>query len=109
AGLFLGIDMGTGGVRACAIDARGDVQGLASTALPAPRQDGDAIDQEPGFGWLAPVTTIRQLGETIDLGRVERIAVDGTSGTLLLIDAAGKPCSLGLMYNDARAVREEER
>ena len=109
AGLFLSIDMGTGGVRACAIDAQGDVQGFASTALPAPRQDGDAIDQEPELWWQAAVTTIRKLGETIDLGRVERIAVDGTSGTLLLIDAAGKPCSLGLMYNDARAVREAER
>ena len=109
AGLFLGIDMGTGGVRACAIDAQGDVQGFASTALPAPRQDGDAIDQEPELWWQAAVTTIRKLGETIDLGRVERIAVDGTSGTLLLIDAIGRPCSPGLMYNDARAVREAAR
>src|SRR5438552_14086598 len=101
--------MGTGGVRACAIDAQGDVQGFASTALPAPRQDGDAIDQEPELWWQASVTTIRKLGETIDLGRVERIAVDGTSGTLLLIDAIGRPCSPGLMYNDARAVREAAR
>jgi len=70
AGLFLGIDMGTGGVRACTIDAQGDVQGFASTALPAPRQDGDAIDQAPELWWQAAVTTIRKLGETIDLGRV---------------------------------------
>ncbi len=47
AGLFLGIDVGTGGVRACAIDARGNIQGAESTTLPPPRQDGNAIDQEP--------------------------------------------------------------
>jgi hypothetical protein len=46
------------------------------------------------------------LGRSVDLAAVQRIAVDGTSGTLLLIDSAGRPCSLGLMYNDARATRE---
>ena len=109
AGLFLGIDIGTGGVRACAVDARGDIQGMASAALPAPRQRGDAIDQEPELWWQAAVTAIIKLGRTIDLERVERIAVDGTSGTLLLIDAAGEPRSLGLMYNDARAAEEAAR
>src|SRR5262249_27261795 len=33
-------------------------------------------------------------------------AVDGTSGTLLLIDDTGRPLSPGLMYNDARAIDE---
>src|SRR5262249_27550731 len=47
--------------------------------------------------------------EAVDLGAVERIAVDGTSGTLLLIDADGQPRSLGLMYNDARAAAEAAR
>ncbi len=106
AGLFLGIDVGTGGVRACAVDAHGDIRGLASATLPPPRQHGDAIDQEPELWWQAAVGAIRKLGEGVDLGDVERIVVDGTSGTLLLIDAAGRPRSLGLMYNDARAAQE---
>ncbi len=109
AGLFLGIDIGTGGVRACAVDGEGYIRGSASTALPAPRQVGDAIDQEPELWWQAAVATIRKLADAIDLGGVERIVVDGTSGTLLLIDAAGTPRSLGLMYNDARAVDEVAR
>src|SRR5437660_11356216 len=101
AGLFLGIDMGTGGVRACAIDAQGDVQGFGSTALPAARQDGDAIDQEPELWWQAAVTTIRKLGETIDLGSVDRIAVGGIPGPLLLIDSISRPWSPGRMHLDA--------
>ncbi|MBR0694063.1 FGGY-family carbohydrate kinase [Bradyrhizobium lablabi] len=109
AGWFLGIDIGTGGVRACAIDARGDVQGMTSTVLPAPRQDGDAVDQDPELWWQAAVTAILKLGEMIDLAHVERIAVDGTSGTLLLIDGAGQPRSRGIMYNDARAAEESAR
>lgn len=105
-GLFLGIDVGTGGVRACAIDVRGEIAGQASSILPPPRQDGDAIDQEPELWWQAALAAIRALGETTDLAGVERIVVDGTSGTLLLIDAAGRPRSPGLMYNDARAANE---
>jgi sugar (pentulose or hexulose) kinase len=102
--LFLGIDLGTGGVRACAIDADARIVGIATTALPAPRQDGDAIDQEPALWWNAVVETVGKLG--VDRGAIRRISVDGTSGTLLLTDGDGKPLTSGLMYNDARAGAE---
>jgi len=108
-GLFLGIDVGTGGVRACAIDAHGDIRGMDSVALPSPRQDGSAIDQDPELWWHAADAAIRKLGGKIDLTHIERISVDGTSGTLLLIDAAGQPRTAGLMYNDARASTEAAR
>jgi len=108
-GMFLGIDIGTSGVRACAVDARGDIQGMESTPLAPPRQDGNAIDQDPECWWHATAVTISKLGPSIDLEAVERICVDGTSGTLLLIDADGRPCTPGLMYNDARAAKEAGR
>src|SRR6516225_9655697 len=109
ADLFVGIDIGTGGVRACAINARAEIEGTAAAPLPSPRQQGDAIDQEPELWWQAMVMAIWKLGQAVDLGRVARIAVDGTSGTLLLIDADGEPRSPGLMYNDARAAKEAAR
>ncbi|CCD93541.1 putative carbohydrate kinase [Bradyrhizobium sp. ORS 375] len=107
--LFVGIDVGTSGVRACATDGRGTIQGSSAVLLAAPVQDGDAIEQDPELWWQAVVAALHQLGERVDLGAVARIAVDGTSGTLLLIDAGGRPCSPGLMYNDARAVQEASR
>jgi len=102
--LFLGIDLGTGGVRACAIDANARIVGIATTTLPAPRQDGDAIDQAPELWFRAMVETVRKL--TVDRAAIRRISVDGTSGTLLLTDGDGKPLTPGLMYNDARAGAE---
>ena len=107
--LFLGIDVGTSGVRACAIDGAERVVGAASVPLPPPRQDDNAIDQEPGYWWRATCEAVQALGRSVDLKDVWRIAVDGTSGTLLLTDAAGRPCSPGLMYNDARATAEAAR
>lgn len=82
---------------------------MDSVALAPPRQDGNAVDQDPELWWHATVAAIGKLGGKIDLASVERISVDGTSGTLLLIDADGRPCSTGLMYNDARAVTEAAR
>jgi sugar (pentulose or hexulose) kinase len=105
--LFLGIDLGTGGVRACAIDGQARIVGIATTALPAPRQEGDAIDQEPGLWWNAVVETLGKLD--VDRTSIQRISVDGTSGTLLLTDGDGRPLTAGLMYNDARAGAEATR
>ena len=107
--LFLGIDIGTSGVRACAIDGTERVIASAAATLPPPRQDGTAIDQDPEIWWRAVLEAIVALGRSVELARVRRIAVDGTSGTLLLLDAAGHPCSAGLMYNDARATAEAMR
>ncbi len=104
--IVLGIDLGTSGVRVCAIDGAEAVVGSSSTALPPPRQLGAAIEQDPELWWRAVVETMTTLGRSLDLSRVSRIAVDGTSGTLLLVDDAGQPCSAGLMYNDSRAARQ---
>jgi hypothetical protein len=68
-GLFLGIDVGTGGVRACAIDAQAGIHGLGLVALPPPRIDGDAIDQQPEFWWQAAVAAIGKLGGLVDIWR----------------------------------------
>ncbi len=106
-GLFLGIDIGTGGVRACAIDGAARIVGISTTPLPAPHQDGDAIDQEPALWWDALVQTIEKLA--VDRMAIQRISVDGTSGTLLLTDEDGVPLTPGLMYNDARAGAEASR
>ncbi len=88
--LFLGIDAGTSGVRACAINRMEEVAGIAMTAMPLPMQDGARVEQEADIWWDAVAETIRSLGGSVDLSAVRRIAIDGTSGTLLLAAADGR-------------------
>lgn len=107
--LALGLDVGTSGVRACAVDEGGGAVALATAAMAPPRTVGAAVEQDPAVWWEAATAAIRAIGRSIDLGRIGRLAVDGTSGTLLLIDADGRPCSPGLMYNDARAAEAAKR
>lgn len=109
ADLVLGVDLGTSGVRCCAIDESSHLLCMAAAPMAPPRQLGAAVEQDPAVWWEATVMAIRSLGQSLDLAAIRRIAIDGTSGTLLLIDANGCPRSPGLMYNDARSVTAAAR
>lgn len=47
--------------------------------------------------------------QTIERENIRALAIDGTSGTVLLTDDHGNPLTPGLMYNDARATVELEQ
>lgn len=98
--LHLGIDVGTSGVRGIAIDAAGTVRAQASRPMPAPLAEAGRIAQDPAVWWTAVAAV---LAEVAAAGRIASVAVDGTSGTLLLTDADGRPLSAAGMYNDASA------
>ena len=90
----LGIDFGTSGARAIAIDdqrnivAQSRVTGLTDTA----------------DSWRsALVDSIAQLPQEVLL-RLSGIAINGTSSTVVFCDANGKVLLEPLMYHDARAI-----
>jgi D-ribulokinase len=107
--LYIGVDFGTSGCRAVAIDPRGVVQAEAATQLPAPVRVGPASTQDPRLWWEGLERVLDSLLARIPPETVSAIAVDGTSGSLLLSDAAGEPLGSALMYDDARAVEAAER
>lgn len=104
--LYLGIDLGTSACRVCAIDAAGTVCAQAAAPLPAPQRDGARVEQDPALWWQALTLALRELFQHIPAEQVAALAVDGTSGTLLLCSAYGEPLANALMYNDARSVCE---
>lgn len=105
----IGVDLGTSGCRAIAIDARGEVVGEARVPLPAPQRSGAGVEQASGLWWEAIDAVIPALIGDLPAGAVQALAVDGTSGTVLLTDADGTPLVPALMYNDNRAVGEARR
>lgn len=110
--LFLGLDLGTSGVRGCAVDGRGEEAASAAAALPETAGKGEKREQEPAHWWAAVEQVVAELAAKLAAkgaaGRVAALAVDGTSGTLLLADAGGEPIGPAVMYDDRRAVNEAE-
>ncbi len=107
--LFLGIDLGTSGCRAVVIDGGGAVMGGARVDLPAPLGEGPRREQDPGLWWRAVGEVIGELGEQLPLAQIAALAVDGTSGSVLLCDEGGAPLGPALMYHDSRARDEAAR
>ncbi len=107
--LFLGIDIGTSGCRAIAIDETNTLIAQHSLSLPAPIQQGKTIEQDAEIWWQAVVQALTRLFTDIDPGQIRAIAIDATSGTVLLCNRDGHPLHPALMYNDSRARDEAAR
>lgn len=105
---WLGVDLGTQGVRALAVSEGGAVVGRGSAPLVS-RRVGDRHEQEPEQWWEAFGRACRAATEAAKPARIEAVAVCATSGTVMLVDGAGDPLSPGLMYDDGRAGGEAAR
>jgi len=104
--LYIGIDFGTTGVRAIAIDRDAQIQAQAVTELPVAPRVGACHEQDPRVWWQALESLLDALLREIDRTQVAALAVDGTSATLLLTNATGEPLGPALLYDDARASDE---
>jgi sugar (pentulose or hexulose) kinase len=100
-GFVIGIDLGTSGVRAVAVDASGQILGIGAAKLPLTKATGARREQSPEDWWNGCRTALDELGTKIDLGGAKAIAVDATSGTILPVDHHNRPLALARMYDDA--------
>lgn len=95
-GLVVGIDIGTSGVRVVAVEA--DLAVVADGSSRMADHGGDPSD--PSVWAAALEKALGGLLDAIDPTRVCAVAVDGTSGTLLPVDLAGRPVAAPMMYGD---------
>lgn len=114
-GFFIGVDLGTGGVRAVAADADGEVAASGTGSLEEARvMDAEGRHEQRPLAWWEAVCkalqeTVGKLEEAgVPLEALKGVAVDGTSGTVACLDENGWPVRQGIMYNDARAGKEAD-
>ncbi len=100
----IGIDLGTSGCRAIAIDEHREEIASARASLTLPERSGSGSEQDPECWWRAVVTVLQSIVTDLSGYRMRSLAVDGTSSTLLATDPSGKPLSAALMYDDTRAI-----
>jgi len=100
--LFAGIDLGTSGCRLIIIDSDKNIQFSSSLLY------SDPDKQSPTLWWDTVCELFIKL--PIDIKQnLQSLAIDGTSGTVLLVDDNGEPITQALMYNDLRATAEAEQ
>lgn len=99
----LGLDFGTGGVRAMALAPTEEIEA-------AERIDfGNLAEQDAAKVWRDSLfEVIARLPQGVRK-RIGSIALDGTSASVLACDAELNPLHPPLLYNDARAKGEAER
>jgi len=98
--MFLGLDFGTSGVRACVTAPDGQIEDMDRIDF------GSLPEHEAASNWREALLS---LIARIPVGmrkRLAALAIDGTSATVLACDEALNPTWPPLMYNDARATEE---
>jgi sugar (pentulose or hexulose) kinase len=102
-GYFLGIDFGTSGARAIALDREKTVHATARSDYSQVASEGQSTHPPslPAIWRQALVQVIRQIPLEIRQ-RLRAIALNGTSGTVLWCDEQGQPVVPPLLYNDDR-------
>ena len=111
--LFMGIDVGTQGVRCVVADAAGTVVAAKSVSfakLNIASHEG-WYEQSPADWKNAAEEAVRACTETlgkagVSAEHIRAISIDGTSGTIVPLDAEFEPLCNGIMYNDPRAKEE---
>ncbi|UIJ34918.1 FGGY-family carbohydrate kinase [Allobranchiibius sp. GilTou73] len=98
-----GIDVGTQGVRASLVDAEGRTLGSGAAPITSDHRDGRRHEQDPEQWWTALCDAVRQALDVAGEVHVTAIAIDATSGTVLVERADGSPAGPALMYDDTRA------
>ena len=107
-GVWVGLDLGTQSVRALAVTGTGHVLGVGSRPLTSHR-DGPRHEQDPDQWWQAVAAASKEALQSVPAAAVRGVAVDATSGTVLLTDPDGNPLTAALMYDDTRAADQVAR
>jgi D-ribulokinase len=95
----LGLDFGTTGARACVVDDAGEISHTDRHDYPADAAQTPLVWREALLFLLARIPLAIA-------GGIGNVAIDGTSATVLLCDAALRPVSPALLYSDGRAAAE---
>jgi xylulokinase len=107
--MFVGIDLGTSGVKVVAVDADGRLaaKATASYALDTPRPGW--AEQDPERWWDATVEATQRLADDVDASRVQAIGLSGQMHTLVLLDEGGRPVRPAISWADTRTESQARR
>ena len=101
--VYIGLDLGTSGLKAVALTAAGEIVARGSAAHPTHRPDAGACEQDTGDWQRAVERVIAQLGQVVAAGRWQAIGLSGMIPTLVTLGPDGQPNGPVITWHDSRA------
>jgi xylulokinase len=106
--LFLGLDVGTSGVKAILISVDGSVVAVATTPLSLSTPRPGWAEQHPDDWWKASVQSIRGVLSRRPNERVEAVGISGQMHSSVFLDRSGDVVRPALLWCDGRTTAECE-
>lgn len=105
---YLGVDVGTSGVKAIVIDESGKALGDASAPLDVSRPQPGWSEQDPAHWWQATLAAIDQLSKShpSELARVKGLGLSGQMHGATLLDKDDNILRPAILWNDGRSSAE---
>lgn len=103
---FLGIDVGTSGVKAILVDAAGDVVASATMPLVLSTPHPGWAEQEPEAWWQASVEAIRRVLALQPAASVQSVGISGQMHSSVFLDREGTVIRPALLWCDGRTTVE---
>ena len=105
--MFLGIDIGTSGVKAVVLDEAGSVAGQGVAALTVQRPHPLWSEQDPDAWWRATTAAVQAIDPAVRRS-VRGVGLAGQMHGATLLDADDRPLRPAILWNDGRCFAECE-
>jgi xylulokinase len=104
--LFLGLDVGTSGVKAVLVSSSGDVRASATTPLTLSTPRPGWAEQDPLDWWEASVDSIRAVRAQSGSATIAAIGISGQMHSSVFLDRGGEVVRPALLWCDGRTTDE---
>lgn len=103
---FLGVDVGTSGVKAILVGGSGEVAAQATTALALDTPRPGWAEQEPEAWWRAAAASMRRVVGAAPGARVAAVGISGQMHSSVFLDRRGEVIRPALLWCDGRTTAE---
>ncbi|QMG39170.1 xylulokinase [Citrobacter freundii] len=106
--MYIGIDLGTSGVKAILLNEQGDVVASQTEKLTVSRPHPLWSEQDPEQWWLATDRAVKALAQQHSLSEVKALGIAGQMHGATLLDEQQKVLRPAILWNDGRCAQECE-
>ena len=104
--LFLGLDVGTSGVKAVLVASTGDVRASSTSPLTMQTPQPGWAEQDPEAWWQATLTAINAVSDAQPAAEISAIGISGQMHSSVFLDRKGDVIRPALLWCDGRTTAE---